>query len=100
MASRPTQPALAALEHEGLVARSGEDTKRFVASPPGVTLGALLVRRQNEIRLAEVELGSLDELYRSGSRPTAAPPTSWTSSRAGRRSGSGSSSCTLRRARR
>jgi sugar-specific transcriptional regulator TrmB len=58
--------ALAALEHEGLVDRSGEDTSRYVASPPGVTLGALLVRRQNEIRLAEVELAALDELYRTG----------------------------------
>ena len=58
--------ALAALEHEGLVDRSGEDTSRYVASPPGVTLGALLVRRQNEIRLAEVELAALDDLYRTG----------------------------------
>ena len=58
--------ALSALEHEGLVDRSGEDTSRYVASPPAVTLGALLVRRQNEIRLAEVELAALDELYRNG----------------------------------
>ena len=57
--------ALAALEHQGLVARRGEDTSSFVASPPGVTLAALLVRRQNEIRLAELELGALDELYRA-----------------------------------
>ena len=58
--------ALAALEHEGLVDRSGEDSTRYVASPPGVTLGARLIRRQNEIRLAEVELAALDELYRTG----------------------------------
>jgi DNA-binding NarL/FixJ family response regulator len=58
--------ALVALEREGLVARSGEDLSRYVASPPGVTLGALLVRRQNEIRVAEVELAALDELYRTG----------------------------------
>jgi sugar-specific transcriptional regulator TrmB len=56
---------LSALERKGLAARSSEDTKRFVASPPSVALGALLVQRQNEIRLAEVELGSLDEIYRA-----------------------------------
>lgn len=55
---------LSALEQKGLAARSSEDTTRFVASPPSVALGALLVQRQNEIKLAELELGSLDELYR------------------------------------
>ena len=54
-----------ALEQQGLVARRADDTSEFVASPPGVTLAALLVRRQNEIRLAEVELGALDDLYRT-----------------------------------
>ena len=57
--------AASALEQQGLVARRADDTTSFVASPPGVTLAALLVRRQNEIRLAEVELGALDELYRT-----------------------------------
>ena len=56
---------LSALEQKGLAARSSEDTKRFVASPPSVAIGALLVQRQNEIRLAELELGSLDEIYRA-----------------------------------
>lgn len=56
---------LDALEQQGLVARSIEDVARFVAAPPSVAIGALLVRRQHEIRLAEAEMGSLDELYRS-----------------------------------
>ena len=30
-----------------------------------VALGALLVQRQNEMRIAELELGSLDEAYRT-----------------------------------
>jgi sugar-specific transcriptional regulator TrmB len=58
---------LSALEQKGLAARSSEDMTRFVASPPSVALGALLVERQNEIRLAELELGSLDEIYRVAS---------------------------------
>ena len=36
-----------------------------MASPPSVALGALLVQRQNEMRIAELELGSLDEAYRT-----------------------------------
>lgn len=54
------------LELKGLVARSGEDTARFVALPPTVAIGALLVRRQSELRVAEMELDALDDLYRSG----------------------------------
>lgn len=56
---------LAALEHKGLAARSGEDTTRFVASPPSVALGALLVERQSAMRVAELELGALEEIYRA-----------------------------------
>ena len=56
---------LSTLEQKGLAARSSEDTSRFVASPPSVALGALLVQRQNEMRLAELELGTLDEAYRA-----------------------------------
>jgi sugar-specific transcriptional regulator TrmB len=56
---------LTVLEQRGLAARSSSDTDRFVASPPSVAVGALLVQRQNEMRLAELELSSLDELYRT-----------------------------------
>ncbi|SCE99318.1 Sugar-specific transcriptional regulator TrmB [Micromonospora viridifaciens] len=56
---------LGRLANLGLAARSGEDTGRFVASPPAVALGALLARRQNEIRLAELELNALEETYRA-----------------------------------
>ncbi len=56
---------LSALEQKGLAARSSGDRSRFVASPPSVALGALLVQRQNEMRIAELELGSLDEAYRT-----------------------------------
>ena len=63
---------LSALEQKGLAARSGEDTTRFVASRPSVALGAMLVERQNEVRLAELELGSLDEIYRAAAADRAA----------------------------
>ncbi|GGS03134.1 hypothetical protein GCM10010169_54800 [Micromonospora fulviviridis] len=58
---------LGVLEGKGLAARSVGDTARFVASPPATAFGALLLQRQNELRLAELELGSLTELYRAAS---------------------------------
>ncbi|MFB7217912.1 helix-turn-helix domain-containing protein [Streptomyces sp. NPDC056227] len=56
---------LGRLEAQGLAARSVGDTTRFVASPPAAALRALLVQRQNELNLAELELDSLDEIYRA-----------------------------------
>ena len=56
---------LGILEGRGLAARSLGDTTRFVASPPASALGALLAERQNELKLAELELDSLDEIYRA-----------------------------------
>ncbi|MEU1839816.1 TrmB family transcriptional regulator [Micromonospora chersina] len=58
---------LGVLEGKGLAARSVGDIARFVASPPATAFGALLLQRQNELRLAELELGSLTELYRAAS---------------------------------
>lgn len=58
---------LRALEVHGLVARSGNDSRRYVAEPPSIALGALLARRQDEVRIAELELGRLDEVYRNAS---------------------------------
>lgn len=52
---------LAILEAKGLVGRApGGD---FVASPPAVALGALVVERQQELRRAEVDLEALNGLY-------------------------------------
>ncbi|MFF8616400.1 helix-turn-helix domain-containing protein [Streptomyces sp. NPDC015350] len=56
---------LGRLEGQGLAARSLGDTARFVASPPAAVMRALLVQRQNELKLAELELDSLDETYRA-----------------------------------
>lgn len=60
-----TARLLSLLEDQGLAARSLGDTTRFVAAPPSVALNALLAQRQDELRLAERELGSLDEIYRA-----------------------------------
>lgn len=60
-----TTRLLSLLEDRGLAARSLGDTTRFVAAPPAVALGALLAQRQDELRTAERELGSLDEIYRA-----------------------------------
>lgn len=56
--------ALASLEHKGLVARTSADQERYLASPPAVALGALLVQRQEELRRAQVEMAELAGLYR------------------------------------
>lgn len=61
------QVALVALERHGLAARQSGDGDRWAAAPPAIALGALLARRQNEVRLAELELGRLEELYRVAS---------------------------------
>ncbi|MFD2796575.1 hypothetical protein ACFS27_23640 [Promicromonospora vindobonensis] len=61
------------LEEHGLAARITGDERRFAAAPPAIALGALLARRQDEVRHAEVELGRLEEVYRvsaAGRGPT------------------------------
>jgi predicted transcriptional regulator len=52
---------LTALETKGLVARATGGG--FVASPPSVALGALVVQRQQELRRAELDLETLNGLY-------------------------------------
>jgi len=56
--------AVAALESKGLAARASSHQDRYVASPPAVALGALLVRRQEELRRAQVEMAELAGPYR------------------------------------
>lgn len=56
--------ALTALESKGLVARSTGQRDHFVASPPSLALGSLIVQREEEIRRAQLELGRLTEQYR------------------------------------
>jgi sugar-specific transcriptional regulator TrmB len=56
--------ALSALEEKGLVARSTATPGHFVASPPALALGSLIVQREEEIRRAQLELGRLAEQYR------------------------------------
>lgn len=60
---------LARLEDKGLAARTASSRDRYVASPPSVALGALLVQRQQELHRAQVEMAELVTVYRSaGSR--------------------------------
>ncbi|WP_405387764.1 hypothetical protein OG596_07255 [Streptomyces sp. NBC_01102] len=56
---------LGVLEGRGLATRGLDDTTRFVASPPAAALQARLGQRQNELKQAELELDSLDKIYRS-----------------------------------
>src|SRR4051812_23617448 len=62
--------ALSTLEAKGLVARSSAGAHRYVASPPKVALGALMVQQQEDLRRAEHELTVLVEQYRSGADRT------------------------------
>ncbi|MFI9485710.1 helix-turn-helix domain-containing protein [Promicromonospora sp. NPDC052451] len=68
-----THRLLRRLEDHGLAARITGDERRFAAAPPAIALGALLARRQDEVRHAEVELNRLEEVYRvaaAGRGPT------------------------------
>lgn len=57
--------ALKALEEKGLVARSTASPSHFVASPPDLGLGSLIVSRQEDIRRVQLELARLTEQYRA-----------------------------------
>jgi sugar-specific transcriptional regulator TrmB/DNA-binding CsgD family transcriptional regulator len=59
---------LSSLEDKGLVARATSGPGRFVASPPAIALGALVVQRQDELRSAQLELAALTERYRGAAR--------------------------------
>jgi len=61
---REARQVLSSLETKGLVARAGSGQGRFVASPPAIALGALVVQRQEELRSAQLELAALTERYR------------------------------------
>ena len=58
---------LRTLESHGLATRQSADDSRFQAAPPEIALGALLARRKDEIRAAQVELIELEEQFRHSS---------------------------------
>lgn len=55
---------LLVLEEHGLAARQGTDDSRFQAAPPEIALGAILSRRTEELRSAQLEMLDLEEEYR------------------------------------
>ncbi|GAA1865535.1 helix-turn-helix domain-containing protein [Myceligenerans crystallogenes] len=55
---------LQVLEEHGLAARQGTDDSRFQAAPPEIALGAILARRTDELRTAQLEMLDLEEEYR------------------------------------
>jgi sugar-specific transcriptional regulator TrmB len=56
--------ALSSLEEKGLVARSTATPGDYVASPPAIAVGSMIVERRDEIRRAELELERLVGEYR------------------------------------
>lgn len=66
MGLRPKQVerALTALSARGLVARDGGAVDRYVAAPPDVALGALILEHEDRLRQAESEKLLLEQLYR------------------------------------
>lgn len=59
--------ALHSLEHKGLVARSTSTPGHFVASPPDLAIGSLIVQRQEDIQRARLQLTELVSQYRGSS---------------------------------
>ncbi|QNE73986.1 helix-turn-helix transcriptional regulator [Streptomyces finlayi] len=60
-----TERALRRLEHQGLAAQSSARPGRWVAAPPGVALGALLIQQRHELEQAELAASLLAEEYRA-----------------------------------
>ncbi|MFD9425036.1 MULTISPECIES: LuxR family transcriptional regulator [unclassified Streptomyces] len=60
-----TERALRRLEQQGLAAQSSARPSRWVAAPPGVALGALLIQQRHELEQAELASALLAEEYRA-----------------------------------
>ncbi|MFJ9624549.1 helix-turn-helix domain-containing protein [Streptomyces sp. NPDC101181] len=60
-----TERALRRLEQQGLAAQSSSRPGRWVAAPPGVALGALLIQQRHELEQAELASALLAEEYRA-----------------------------------
>ncbi|WP_326700707.1 helix-turn-helix transcriptional regulator [Streptomyces sp. NBC_01754] len=60
-----TERALRRLEQRGLAAQSSARAGRWVAAPPGVALGALLIQQRHELEQAELASALLTEEYRA-----------------------------------
>ncbi|MCX3060903.1 helix-turn-helix transcriptional regulator [Streptomyces beihaiensis] len=65
-AEQETERALRRLERSGLSARSSAHPGRWVAAPPGIALGALLIQQRHELEKAELAAAELAEEYRAG----------------------------------
>ncbi|WP_433549303.1 helix-turn-helix domain-containing protein [Streptomyces sp. CA-294286] len=61
-----TERTLRRLERQGLAARSVSGAEGWLATPPGVALGALLTQQRHELRQAELAAALLAEEYRAG----------------------------------
>ena len=57
--------AISSLESRGLVSGSTMESNHFVAAPPSVALGSILLQRQQDLGQVERELHTLMALYRS-----------------------------------
>ncbi|MCX4965583.1 helix-turn-helix transcriptional regulator [Streptomyces sp. NBC_00654] len=60
-----TERALRRLEQQGLAAQSSARPGRWVAAPPAVALGALLIQQRHELEQAELASALLAEEYRA-----------------------------------
>ena len=66
VARRPAKAALDELEVKGLLTRSPESTARYLPAAPDVAVKALVLRKQEELRQAELATTRLQELARRG----------------------------------
>ncbi|MEU6367985.1 helix-turn-helix transcriptional regulator [Streptomyces sp. NPDC046931] len=65
LGERDTERLLRRLEGHGLAARSSARPGRWVAAPPGVALGALLIQQRHELEQAELAAALLADEYRA-----------------------------------
>ncbi|MCQ4209083.1 MULTISPECIES: helix-turn-helix transcriptional regulator [Streptomyces] len=72
LAEHDTERTLRRLERHGLAARSSARPGRWVAAPPGIALGALLIQQRHELEKAELAAALLAEEYRSQASEPAA----------------------------
>lgn len=56
--------AVEAMAVAGLVAHSATDPSRYIAAPPSVAIGPMLVAQREELRRAEQTLADMAEIYR------------------------------------
>ena len=68
MTRQQVEEALPVLEARGLVNRTADSNPRYLATPPGPAVEALVLARQQELEQLRVEVASLHDRYRAAAQ--------------------------------